>query len=292
VTPAAIALICVSALAHAYWNFLLKRAGGGNLFIGLSKIVEALVFAPVFLLWGLPAMPKTATVAIIIFITSVGVLITYGGLSQAYRHGDLSYAYPISRGSMLLFLPFLALWITGERIDAVGASGLVFILLGVLTLQLKELKLSAVVDVREHVNARGLSWALFTGFFLAIYTLWDKHAVATIPPFAYLYAYTAVVAAAYAAYLWKRYTREEIAGEWSAKRGAIAQVGALNTISYLLALFALRTGVSSYVIGVRQLSIAIGVGFGWRLLGEVLTPPRRVGASLIVAGCLLVSFAR
>jgi drug/metabolite transporter (DMT)-like permease len=46
------------------------------------------------------------------------------------------------------------------------------------------------------------------------------------------------------------------------------------------------------VIGVRQVSIAIGVLFGWRLLGEALTPPRRVGSSLIVAGCLLVSFAR
>lgn len=291
-TPAAVALICVSALFHAYWNFLLKRAGGGNLFIGLSKIAEALVFAPFFLLWGLPTMPKTMAVAFILLVTTIGVLITYSGLSQAYRHGDLSYAYPISRGSMLLFLPFLAVWLTGERIDAVGASGLVLILLGVLALQLKELRFRAIAEIREHINGRGLWWALFTGFFLAIYTLWDKHALATIQPFAYLYAYTAVVAVAYAAYTLTRHSREEVRGEWTAKRGAIVQVGVLNTASYLLALFALRTGVSSYVIGVRQLSIAIGVIFGWRLLGESLTPPRRVGSSLIVAGCVLVSFAR
>ena len=291
-TSAAIALICVSALAHAYWNFLFKRAGGGNLFIGLSKIAEAIAFAPVFLVWGLPTMPKTLVVALTLLVTVVGVLITYSSLSQAYRHGDLSYAYPISRGSMLLFLPFLALWLTGEHIDAVGASGLVLILFGVLTLQLKELKLSAIAEVREHVNGRGLLWALFTGLMLAVYTLWDKHAVSTIPPFAYLYSYTAVVAVVYAAYMWTRYPHDEIVREWSAKRGAITQVGVLNTISYWLALFALRTGVSSYVIGVRQLSIAIGVVFGWRLLGEALSTPRRVGASLIVAGCLLVSLAR
>ena len=187
-------------------------------------------------------MPKTGAVALTLLVTTVGVLITYSGLSQAYRNGDLSYVYPISRGSMLLFLPFLAVWLTGERIDAVGASGLVLILLGVLALQLKELKLSAIYEIREHINGRGLWWALFTGFFLAIYTLWDKHAVATIPPFAYQYAYTAVVAGVYAAYTWKRYSRDEIRGEWSAKGGAIVQVGVLNTISYLLALFALRTG--------------------------------------------------
>ncbi|MEP7345887.1 MAG: EamA family transporter, partial [Gemmatimonadaceae bacterium] len=272
-TPAAVALICISAVTHAYWNFLFKRAGGGNLFIGLSKIAEALVFAPVFLFWGLPTMPKSLTVALILVVTVVGVLVTYSSLSQAYRHGDLSYAYPISRGSMLLFLPFLAFWLTGEHVDSVGASGLVFILIGVVVLQLKELRLSAIREVREHVNGRGLSWALFTGLMLAVYTLWDKHAVAGIPPFAYLYSYTAVTAVAYALYMWTRIPRVDIEREWSTKRGAIVQVGVLNTISYLLALFALRTGVSSYVIGVRQLSIAIGVIFGWRLLGEALTPP-------------------
>lgn len=291
-TPTAIALICVSALAHAYWNFLFKRAGGGNLFIGLSKIAEALVFAPVFIVWGFASMPKTAMVAFTLFVTVIGVLVTYSALSQAYRHGDLSYAYPISRGSMLLFLPFLGAWLTGEHIDSVGAGGLVLILFGVIALQLKELRLTAFAEVREHVNGRGLSWALFTGLMLAVYTLWDKHAVASIPPFAYLYAYTAVVAVAYFAYIWSQYPRAEIIQEWTTKRSAITQVGVLNTISYVLALFALRSGISSYVIGVRQLSIAIGVLFGWRLLGEALTPPRRVGASLIVAGCVLVSLAR
>ncbi|MBV6522635.1 MAG: hypothetical protein MNPFHGCM_02783 [Gemmatimonadaceae bacterium] len=290
-TPAAIALICISALTHAYWNFLFKRAGGGNLFIGLSKAAEAVVFAPAFVVWGLPSMPKTPVVAVTLLITVVGVLITYTALSQAYRHSDLSYAYPISRGSMLLFLPFLGSWLTGERIDATGAAGLTLILLGVLSLQLKELRMSAIRGIREHVNRRGLTWALFTGLVLAVYTLWDKHAVRTIPPFAYLYAYTAAVAAAYAAFLWARHTPEAIAQEWTARWGAIAQVGVLNTVSYLLVLFALRSGVSSYVIGVRQLSIAIGVIFGWRYLGEALTPPRRVGASLIVAGCVLVSLA-
>jgi drug/metabolite transporter (DMT)-like permease len=291
VTPAFVALICISALAHAYWNFLLKRAGGGNLFIGLSKITEAVVFAPLFLAWGLPTMPKTPVVALVILVSVTGVLISYSSLSQAYRHGDLMYAYPISRGSMMVFLPFLALWIRGEHVDAVGASGLGLIVLGVLVLQLKELRLGALGEFRAHVNRRGLAWALFTGLMLAVYTIWDKYALVTIPPFAYLYAYTFVVAIAYAGYTWSRYSRDEIRGEWSAKRGAIVQVGVLNTVSYGLALVALRTGVSSYVLGVRQLSIAIGVAFGWKLLGESLTAPRRVGASLIVAGCLLVSFA-
>ncbi len=291
-TATGVALIVVSALAHAYWNFLLKREGGGNLFIALSKMAEAVAFAPFFLLWGLPAMPRTLAVVGILLVTSSGVLITYSSLSQAYRHSDLSYAYPISRGSMLLFLPIIAFFVQREKVDLVGGVGLALILGGVIALQLKELHPRALRDFREHVNPKGLAWALFTGLMLASYTLWDKRAVNRMPPFSYLYAYTAVVAVAYAAYAFSRFSREEIRAEWAGKQHAIVQVGVLNTVSYLLALVALRGGVSSYVMGVRQSSIAIGVLFGWRLLGESLTTPRRVGASLILVGCLLVSFAR
>ncbi len=62
-------------------------------------------------------------------------------------------------------------------------------------------------------------------------------------------------------------------------------------LSYLLVLVALRAGTSSYVLAVRQLSIAIGVLLGWKLLGEDLAWPKRVGVSLLVAGCLLVALA-
>ena len=46
----AYALVAVSTLSHAYWNYVLKRANGGAAFVGLSKIVEVVVFAPVFVI--------------------------------------------------------------------------------------------------------------------------------------------------------------------------------------------------------------------------------------------------
>ena len=60
----------------------------------------------------------------------------------------------------------------------------------------------------------------------------------------------------------------------------------------LLILFSLRTGKSSYVIALRQLSIVFGVLLGWRVLQEALPRPKVVGVALLVAGCLLVSMAR
>ena len=34
-------LVALSALTHAYWNFLLKRTGGSQTVVALSKVVEA-----------------------------------------------------------------------------------------------------------------------------------------------------------------------------------------------------------------------------------------------------------
>lgn len=128
-------------------------------------------------------------------------------------------------------------------------------------------------------------------FFTALYTVWDKRAVQTLPAFAYFYSYTVVIAAAYALFLRTRHSMPTLRAEWRTHRWAIVQVGAFNMLSYLLVLIALRSGTSSYVLALRQLSIGVGVLLGWRLLGEDLALPRRVGVSLLFGGCLLVAFA-
>ena len=37
-------IVLSSTATHAYWNFLLKRSRGGSVFVGLSKVVEVVVF--------------------------------------------------------------------------------------------------------------------------------------------------------------------------------------------------------------------------------------------------------
>ena len=127
--------------------------------------------------------------------------------------------------------------------------------------------------------------------FAAIYTVWDKHAIRTLPAFVYFYAYTALVAAGYVAFLWHRHSSATIRAEWQANRGSIVQVGVFNTITYLLVLIALRGETSSYVIALRQLSIVWGVLLGRVLLGESVGPPKRFGVILLLCGCALIALA-
>ena len=287
-TATAILLVVFSAATHAYWNFLLKRAGGTQLFVALSKVGEVVMFAPLFLVL---VAPKVSQYDGLLFLATVGgvfVLANYVFLALAYRHGDLSFVYPLARGGILLFLPPLAFVTVGERISVVGALAMGLIVCGIVALQLPALQWRALASLGLHLRSPATTFALLAALSAACYTIWDKHAVQRVPAFAYIYLYTALTAIAYGAFIWRRHPREQIALEWKAHRWAILQVGFFNITSYLLVLFALRTGTSSYVIAIRQLSIAGGVALGAVVLREDISGPKRLGVLLIVIGCITV----
>jgi uncharacterized membrane protein len=291
-TATAIFLVVFSAGTHAYWNFLLKRSGGTQLFVGLSKVGEVVMFAPVFLIMVAPNVQEYDGLLFLSVVGAAFVLANYVFLALAYSHGDLSFVYPVARGSILLFLPVLAYLTVGERVSVVGGLAMVVILCGIIALQLRTLDWRAAASLGAALRSPATTFALLAALGAACYTIWDKRAVQRVPAFAYIYVYTALTAIAYAAYIWRRYPREQIAAEWRANRSSILQVGFFNITSYLLVLFALRTGTSSYVIALRQLSIAVGVALGAVFLREEISTAKRVGVGLIVVGCITVGMAR
>ena len=292
VSAATFALVLLSAGGHAYWNFLLKRSGGGAVFIGLTKLVEVALLAPVFV-WFFRGDARAA--AALWWLPSVGaalVLANYAALARAYRHADLSIVYPVSRGAALALVPLLAFATTGERTDAAGTAGLALVVLGIAVVQLAGFSRAALQSWGRSLLGTGTRFALLAALAAACYTLWDQRAVRALSPVTYFFSYTLLLALAYGAYLAQRTPGPLVAAEWRRHRWPIVQVGALNSLSYLLMLVALRDGKASYALGARQTSIAFGVFLGWALLGEPLTRPRRAGAALILAGCVLFALAR
>ncbi|HVE80050.1 MAG TPA: DMT family transporter [Gemmatimonadaceae bacterium] len=285
-------LVLASSVIHAYWNFLLKRSGGGPAFVGLSKVLEVAAFAPVFALWALPGAREHLDAWPVVVVGALLTLANYAALARAYQLGDLAVAYPVARGSTLLFLPFLGFLVFAERLSAVGWLSIACIVVGIVVLQLPALTREAVLSLGPSFRNPSVVFAMAAGLAAAGYTVWDKRAVQRLPAFTYFYAYTAIVAAAYAGFVYRRYPRAEVRAEWRTHWWPMLQVAVCNTIAYLLVLGALRSGTSSYVIALRQLSIAIGAVMGWRLLGERFGAARRLGVGLIVLGCLLVAMAQ
>ena len=222
-------LVVLSAATHAYWNFLLKRSGGTQLFVGLSKVGEVVMFAPLFLVLVAPKIAQLDGLLSLAVVGAAFVLVNYVCLALAYRHGDLSFVYPLARGSILLFLPFLAFLTVGERVSTVGAFALALIVCGIVALQLPALEWRALASLGSRLRSPATTFALLAAFAAACYTLWDKHAVQRVPAFAYIYLYTAITAMAYGAFIWRRYPRAESRGRsGELNRGAILQVGFLQ----------------------------------------------------------------
>lgn len=287
-------LVFVSAFTHAYWNYLLKRSGGGQVIVGLTKIAEVALFAPAFIVVALPQVVTNWRVLWPLAIVGAALTLTnYVMLGLAYARADLSAVYPISRGGVLLFLPVLGFLVFGERIDLVGGLALALIVTGIVVLQLPSLSWAAARGLATTMlTSASTGFALIAAAAAAGYTVWDKRSVTTIAPFTYFYSYTLLVAAAYGVHIARRHGLGVAREEWRGHRSPIVQIGFFNTVTYLLVLFALRSGTSSYVVALRQLSVAFGAVLGWRLLGERLNPARLWGTGCIVAGTLLVALAR
>src|SRR5262249_22309389 len=127
----ATALIVVSALTHALWNLLTKRSAqplasltwtllGGSVVTGLR-------------LWSLGewVWPPEGSYKLLV-LGGVAEAVYLYALSRAYVVGDLSLAYPISRGSAP---PLVALWaavLFGERLPWGGYLGIGLLVFGIM----------------------------------------------------------------------------------------------------------------------------------------------------------------
>ncbi|MEQ1923392.1 MAG: EamA family transporter [Pyrinomonadaceae bacterium] len=288
----AYSLVLISAFTHAYWNFVLKQAGGTQVFIGLSKIVEMGLFLVPFVYLVVKNEIALLDYWLFYVVGALLVIFNYLFLGQAYTRGELSLVYPISRTGALLFLPILAFVLIDEKVDVVGIIAILLILSGLLAIQLRGFSLGEISNLFSKLNSPAIALAILAAFTTAGYTLWDKYSISFLSPFIYFYAYTAIVAVSYAIFILVKNPLSEIRGEWARHKFSIVQVGFFNTFSYLLVLYSLQTGKASYVIALRQLSIAFGVVLGWKLLGEAMPIPKTIGVATLLAGCFLISLAR
>src|SRR5262245_54558580 len=103
-------LILCAALVHAAWNALVKAEPDR---LTLWRVILTTQF--ILSLCLLPFVPVPAPAAWPYLVGSGAVNIGYVlFLTQAYRFGDLSHAYPLARGSAPLFVAAVSVLCLGE----------------------------------------------------------------------------------------------------------------------------------------------------------------------------------
>ncbi|AOS44399.1 EamA-like transporter family protein [Lacunisphaera limnophila] len=285
-TPLALGLVLIAAFTHATWNYAAKRSGGGLPFVWVSSVFALALYSVaglVYWLWRQPVLPAGLWWVVV----GSGILKTIYSLllQRAYRHGDFSLVYPLTRGTAPLLATLGAIAFFGERPSPLALAGGGLIVAGVFFLSGG---LRMFQADRAHLR-QGILYGLACATCVGIYTVWDQRAVShlQLPPILYDGGTQLVLFSILTPFALHR--RDEVAATWRDHRGKAALVGLLSPVAYVLVLYAMSFTPVSYVAPAREISILIGAFFGAKLLREADAPRRLLAAAAMVAGIIALA---
>jgi drug/metabolite transporter (DMT)-like permease len=265
---------------HAGWNLLGKRGHDGLVAMALIKAPNIVMALGVLAIMGLPA---AAAWPWLLASTVVNSLYFYF-LINAYKVGDLSLAYPVSRGMAPLLVLLLSLALAGEVPSAAAVVGVVMICLGIFALAARR------GATRQHNLT--LAWATGVGLCIAAYTVTDGiGARISGNPIAYvavLNIFTGVGLVTLAA--WRRgpALAQALRTDWL--NGVIG--GALMLGAYSIVVYALTRAPMAQVAALRESSVIFAAILGAIFLREPFGG-RRIAASVAVAmGIAILALGR
>jgi drug/metabolite transporter (DMT)-like permease len=293
--PLVIGLLLAAALMHATWNALLKADTGDRLAtFGIIMLTGSLVSLP--FVFFLPFPPKTSWLWLLCSVIIHNFY--YYFLLKAYATGDLSHTYPIARGLGPLLVAIFSGRLLGEYLRFQDGVGVALVSLAIIALAAPQRRaggelLSAALRGQHR---RATLYAVLTGITIAGYLFSDGLGVRSAgPSFEHKMSYIAwlnvcegpwlICVALYLRPLTvTAYLRKGPRGWW---RGAAG--GAIATLGYAIAIWALAAGPIAHVAAVRESSVLFAAAMGALLLGEPFGRLRIVAAAVIVAGLVLMN---
>jgi drug/metabolite transporter (DMT)-like permease len=270
-------VVLFGALLHAVWNAIIK-AGHDKLAASVLLAVAGGAIALV----ALPFVPPPHPASWMFLAASVAIHAVYFCLvAFAYRHADLSFAYPLMRGSAPLFTAALTVLVLGEAIGAGGWLGIVLLCAGILCLAL---------DGRHGATISGYGWgfALGNAAVIVCYTIVDGLGVRASGN-AWSYVLWLFFLNAFPILAIGVVTNAKALAALSARhwmKGSAA--GACSIGSYGLALWAMTHAPIALVAALRETSVLFGTVLAALVLKERFGRMRWVAAALIVAGAAVM----
>jgi drug/metabolite transporter (DMT)-like permease len=268
----ALLLTLAAACMHASWNVLLAGARDSEAATAVATLAGVAILWPLALVtWGFEAaaLPFAATSAVL----HVAYLAL---LARAYRGGEVSVVYPVSRGMAPLLVLAVGAVALGEGASLVQAAGVLAVSAGVFSIRGGE---------GSYVR-RDLLFGLAIAVTIASYTLVDAEGVESARAPAYLAVMLTPAGIAYAMVLLGSGRGEAIRAE--AKPRALL-TGALVVGAYGCVLAALRLADAAPVAAVRESSVVIAALLAATFLCEPVGPRRLGGAVLVAAGVAAVA---
>ena len=265
----ALSIVLFAALLHASWNAMVKAGGDRALILAGVALSHALVGLALILLSEAPARESWPA----LIISTLVHYAYYALLFQAYRLGDLSQVYPISRGLAPMLVAVGALLLIGESLPPIAWAGLIAVSVGIWLLSLRPQGME--------VDRRAVIVAVVLGLAIASYSVADGIGVRLAgDPTGYMGWLFLLEAPVIFAVLGPRILRR---GTIDPRTFALGMLGGVFAVTaYGLVLYAKTIAPIGVVSAVRESSVVIAALIGVILLGE--RPwKKRLAAALIVA---------
>jgi len=271
--------VLFGAALHAGWNALAKAGGGagGDPLVDTTAILGSGALLSLVALVFLPLpLPLPAPASWPFLVASGLIHVAYFHLlAAAYRAGDMSLAYPLSRGTAPLLTALASGSLLGETLSFWSGTGVALTCAGVLAML-------AAAQGRFEWHTAG--YALANACVIALYTLVDGiGARRSGAPLAYTFGVILATAVFFLPTVARRHIpalRFALRERWYLCLGG----GAAVVGSYAVALWAMTRAPIAPVAALRECSILFGIVIARFLLGERPHKARIAGGALILLG--------
>ena len=269
-------LILVSALCHAVWSAIIKSSKNPLSLMGITSVLEVTIFLPLTFTVPFP------TLEVWYFLIATVIIHVFYRLNviYSYRYGDLSYIYPISRGSSCLFVAIISILILSSDISIAGFVGILIVCIGLFLISYSK---------NLSFNFRGFALAISTAVLITAYTLVDGVGVRLSENgFSYIYWLFTLngIPLLIIGLISKDGLRKR---ETYTFRSGIA-AGVFATSSYAIVVWSMQFIEIAYVSSIREISIVFAAIIGMLFLFEKNAKSRIIPSILIVSGISVVYF--
>jgi drug/metabolite transporter (DMT)-like permease len=277
-------LVLFAALLHASWNAFAKTGSDPTLSIACFHVVAAVIAIPIIFLVPLPNVE-----CIPYLLASVVMHWAYMGLlGKAYRFGDLSHVYPLSRGTAPLIVTIVSALLFKEVLPNLTVFGILLTCSGIILLSFKN-------GLSLQQDRRPVALSLGTSLSIAAYTIIDGLGVRqSIDPISYivwLFTLAGITFGLFTVFVQNenpkqalRYFKQQ---RWVMLTGGIATAGA-----YGIVIYAMAESPMAMVSALRETSVLIGIIIGVVILKERFGKLGMGAVMLVGAGVFIMNLIR
>jgi drug/metabolite transporter (DMT)-like permease len=269
-------IVLGSAVLHASWNALIK--GGQDRLLHTAAIVfwAGVISIPFLFIAEPPARESWPYLA----ISNAIHMVYYVSLASAYRTGNLSFAYPVIRGSAPLIVALGSVFIFHDALGTMSWLGILMVSAGVLTIAMR---------TGQHGSWVTIGWSLLCATTIAIYSLADGHGARLSQSVtgygAWMYLLEAVLFLS-GMILFGRGPRlvRYIGTYWR----TTLLGGVMSALAYGISLWAMTRAPIALVSATRETSVLFATLIGVWFMKERLSWRQWTGAIVVVLGTMLL----